>query len=624
MTRPNTLSRRLPSIVVLTLPAVLILTACSGRVLPEPATPEPTAVAGMANPASVFCEEQGGRLEIRTAADGSQAGACVFPDGSECDEWAFFRGECRPGSATPSPTTTPEQAGDTGPAATPETASIEPAATLQASLPDGAFEGTAAIALTAPAGSPPLWAAYTTGLRNFDLDPVPGHVVAIFTQGDTGWQELARLDLNATPITGGDQLIDSGPDYVDPQGVRQVEIDPTRTWLTIDGGAGAHSGTFQLLSFDGQALRQEVGGFSASPGAGSIADVNGDGQNDAVLNATDPYIFTYASGMTHPYFEVYTWLGDSMVPVEISDLKESDQGQLFYEANKEAVALAGAGLWPDALAKIEEAVQLAEGSDPPAPLGSLRWNEALIRLNFEAHQKARASSPYPLLSYVFAGDYAGAVDQMRSYSLEQIFTPQSPLIAGTVAEGWEDAVSNYILDSANAALAVQPELGPAYFLRAWAEFLASPGSRQVNADLHRAAELAPDDPLFAAGATLNIAPEPTAAAAEARAQREATRIQFAPGATSATAGGALVSGGSQRYVLQALAGQTMDVALITRAGDARLEVSGADGTVLKAATDASQSWQGSLPTSQDYIITLTGGATGAPYQLRVTIPPLTG
>jgi hypothetical protein len=50
----------------------------------------------MANPASVFCEEQGFQLEIRTIADGSQAGVCIFPDGSECDEWAYFRGECAP------------------------------------------------------------------------------------------------------------------------------------------------------------------------------------------------------------------------------------------------------------------------------------------------------------------------------------------------------------------------------------------------------------------------------------------------------------------------------------------------------------------------------------------------
>lgn len=54
--------------------------------------------ANMPNPASAYCEEQGYTLEIRTAEDGSQSGFCIFPDGSECDEWVFFRGECSPAS----------------------------------------------------------------------------------------------------------------------------------------------------------------------------------------------------------------------------------------------------------------------------------------------------------------------------------------------------------------------------------------------------------------------------------------------------------------------------------------------------------------------------------------------
>lgn len=52
---------------------------------------------GLANPASVHCEEQGGTVEMRETALGV-AGFCVFDDGSECDEWAYYRGECSPGS----------------------------------------------------------------------------------------------------------------------------------------------------------------------------------------------------------------------------------------------------------------------------------------------------------------------------------------------------------------------------------------------------------------------------------------------------------------------------------------------------------------------------------------------
>ena len=48
----------------------------------------------IANPASVFCIEKGGKLEIRTASDGSQSGYCIFSSGKECEEWAYFRGEC--------------------------------------------------------------------------------------------------------------------------------------------------------------------------------------------------------------------------------------------------------------------------------------------------------------------------------------------------------------------------------------------------------------------------------------------------------------------------------------------------------------------------------------------------
>ncbi len=53
----------------------------------------------MANPASVYCEEQGGNLSIISDKDGSQYGMCGFDDGSSCEEWAFFRGECNKGES---------------------------------------------------------------------------------------------------------------------------------------------------------------------------------------------------------------------------------------------------------------------------------------------------------------------------------------------------------------------------------------------------------------------------------------------------------------------------------------------------------------------------------------------
>lgn len=53
---------------------------------------------GLPNPASVFCQEKGGQLQIERDAAGNASGLCVFPDGSQCEEWTlrFTRG-CRAG-----------------------------------------------------------------------------------------------------------------------------------------------------------------------------------------------------------------------------------------------------------------------------------------------------------------------------------------------------------------------------------------------------------------------------------------------------------------------------------------------------------------------------------------------
>lgn len=83
----------------------MALTACAA--LPAQPVPDsaPTDMPqpNMPNPASVYCTQQENKLEIVTAADGSQSGICIFPDGSTCDEWAYYRGECGP-VAQPSPT----------------------------------------------------------------------------------------------------------------------------------------------------------------------------------------------------------------------------------------------------------------------------------------------------------------------------------------------------------------------------------------------------------------------------------------------------------------------------------------------------------------------------------------
>ena len=46
---------------------------------------------GMANPASVYCVEQGGESITKQNKDRSEYGICKFKDGKEVDEWEFYR-----------------------------------------------------------------------------------------------------------------------------------------------------------------------------------------------------------------------------------------------------------------------------------------------------------------------------------------------------------------------------------------------------------------------------------------------------------------------------------------------------------------------------------------------------
>lgn len=67
--------------------SALVLSACAAP--PTPPT-EAAPQLGLANPASVFCLQQGGKLRRVTTAAGEH-GICVLPDGREVDEWAYFR-----------------------------------------------------------------------------------------------------------------------------------------------------------------------------------------------------------------------------------------------------------------------------------------------------------------------------------------------------------------------------------------------------------------------------------------------------------------------------------------------------------------------------------------------------
>ncbi len=67
--------------------ALLAGAACA----PAPEAEPSSRAVGMANPASVNCQREGGKSEIRRDAQGGEYGVCVFEDGRQCEEWALFR-----------------------------------------------------------------------------------------------------------------------------------------------------------------------------------------------------------------------------------------------------------------------------------------------------------------------------------------------------------------------------------------------------------------------------------------------------------------------------------------------------------------------------------------------------
>jgi hypothetical protein len=56
-----------------------------------PSTEEPNTQ--LPNPASVNCVQMNGSLRIVETESG-QVGICTLPSGEDCEEWAFYRGDC--------------------------------------------------------------------------------------------------------------------------------------------------------------------------------------------------------------------------------------------------------------------------------------------------------------------------------------------------------------------------------------------------------------------------------------------------------------------------------------------------------------------------------------------------
>ena len=81
------MKRTLGLVALLTM-GCLTLAGCNKNAPVE----NPDVNAEIPNPAAVYCEENGGTLDLETWL-------CIFDDGSSCEEWAYYRGECQQGES---------------------------------------------------------------------------------------------------------------------------------------------------------------------------------------------------------------------------------------------------------------------------------------------------------------------------------------------------------------------------------------------------------------------------------------------------------------------------------------------------------------------------------------------
>lgn len=346
--------------------------------------------------------------------------------------------------------------------------------------PFAGIDGVAVLQLTGVPTEGEYWIAYSTGSRRFEETP-QRHFVIAFQRVNDRWQEKSRIALENS-------------DYVSEGSVTQVSVEPTRVWLTAESGVGAHGGCFDLINFDGNTLSNKVSSCASSPGAGSVRDIDGDGLGEVILNASDSYVFCYACGVSLINFTVMRWDGSRLVTVALEDLPTSLPAEI-KSSNDRAVDLFDHSMMKDALAEIEKAYAL----DPTN--NTLKWNRTLIKLHADARAAHVRESAYPLLANIFYGDFPAAADILRKYKVDEVMMPadRSPLVIGTAAENNAAYLINYITTGATSAMAVQPDLASAYFLRGWAYYLEGNYDSEALADLKQAATLAPDDPLFKAG-----------------------------------------------------------------------------------------------------------------------------
>ena len=321
-----------------------------------------------------------------------------------------------------------------------------------------------------------VWIAATSGSGIYSLPESREHVAAAYEVVDDSWVELAHMALASAPTFAELEIV--------------AEWHEGSAWIAVHGLTGAHSGTFELLQFDGFGLYSDVWWFSSMPGAATVTDLDGDAPPEIVLNATDPYVYCYACGVRAWDEVIYRWMDGQLVEVPLAGV--ASDNQLVTDLTEFAALYAQADLWRRALDAANEALALEPDN------AEVWWLHALISRVADSRLEDAGSEQQPFMTNVLAGEYEAAVDLMRPYLPATALSPSGPLIEGTVAEdGWDEATATWVLDYTERALAVAPDLAAVHAVRAFGLLAENPdnwaGALQA---MEAALQLEPQDDFY--------------------------------------------------------------------------------------------------------------------------------
>ena len=334
---------------------------------------------------------------------------------------------------------------------------------------------------TLPLGRDGLWLAVTNGPQPFretaDGETVNFfHFAAIYRRLDDGtWSApLTRLTIESAPHLTEVELIGEGA--------------AIPVFIAVRGHTGAHSGTLDLLRFDGERLETALSHVSARAHAGVIADLDGDDVPEVALNDSDPYVFCYTCAVEEKRERLYRLMGADWVEVELA-APPGLPPELAARAER-TVTLARAGLWREAAALAIAVAREAPGND------GARWFSILVNRTAAARLAHAGSPGQPLLTNVLAGEYDAAFALMAGRHPARAFALDGPLIAGTAAsdEAGLRELAARLLDATGRALTVRPDDPAILAVRALGFAIASPNDlARARAAISAAVAFGPDD-----------------------------------------------------------------------------------------------------------------------------------